>query len=247
MDAGTLTCPKCGAPVSQGATRCDHCGAQLASIACPSCFGMVFQGSEFCPHCGGKLEKPESVDEPGVRLCPRCRSPLVGKVVGTSKLEECGACNGVWTDVETLSAISANSLKLADSHPITEPGTKPAQFMPENETIRYLPCPVCNKLMNRVNFGTISGVIVDVCKGHGTWFDPGELEHIVEFIRTGGIDEARRREQASLAASESARKLSPPVSIGGGSGGNLDSPWVTGSWVELLADAAELLLRLILR
>jgi hypothetical protein len=52
--------------------------------------------------------------------------------------------------------------------------------------------------MNRVNFARCSGVVVDVCKGHGTWFDLDELAGIVEFIRKGGLDQARAREKAQL-------------------------------------------------
>ena len=248
MDAKTFNCPMCGAPASPGAVRCDHCRAPLASVACPACFGMVFQGSQFCPHCGAKLGQPEPVTEPAVMLCPRCQGPMSSVVIGTSKLDECEVCKGVWTDVETLNAIRDNSLKLAAADVVTAPETKPVQFTPELDNIRYLPCPVCKKLMNRVNFGGISGVIVDVCRGHGTWFDPGELQHIVEFIRTGGIDESRRREQASLAARESARKQ---TTMAAGSipayGGGWDSPVGAGSLAGLLADVAGVLLRLILR
>jgi len=35
--------------------------------------------------------------------------------------------------------------------------------------------------MNRINFGRTSGVIVDVCKKHGTWFDGGELTQVIAF------------------------------------------------------------------
>jgi Zn-finger nucleic acid-binding protein len=52
--------------------------------------------------------------------------------------------------------------------------------------------------MNRINFARCSGVVVDVCKGHGTWFDRDELSRIVEFIRGGGLDAARAREKAAL-------------------------------------------------
>jgi Zn-finger nucleic acid-binding protein len=71
--------------------------------------------------------------------------------------------------------------------------------LPSNEgvelekQIRYLPCPVCKNLMNRVNFANFSNVIVDVCREHGTWFDRDELRRIVEFIRDGGLDKARAR------------------------------------------------------
>ena len=43
-----------------------------------------------------------------------------------------------------------------------------------------------------------SGVVVDVCKGHGTWFDRDELQQIIEFIRGGGLDVARAREKQDL-------------------------------------------------
>lgn len=52
--------------------------------------------------------------------------------------------------------------------------------------------------MNRINFARCSGVVVDICKGHGTWFDREELSRIVEFIRGGGVDAARAREKAGL-------------------------------------------------
>lgn len=52
--------------------------------------------------------------------------------------------------------------------------------------------------MNRINFARCSGVIVDICKGHGSWFDRDELTRIVEFIRAGGLDAARAKEKAAI-------------------------------------------------
>ena len=52
--------------------------------------------------------------------------------------------------------------------------------------------------MNRINFARCSGVIVDVCKGHGTWFDRDELRAIVEFVRGGGLELSRDREKREL-------------------------------------------------
>jgi Zn-finger nucleic acid-binding protein len=48
--------------------------------------------------------------------------------------------------------------------------------------------------MNRKNFGGMSGVVVDVCKKHGTWFDEGELPRVLEFVASGGLERAKRRE-----------------------------------------------------
>ena len=64
------------------------------------------------------------------------------------------------------------------------------------DAVRYVPCPLCHATMNRVNFGKVSGVIVDVCKMHGTWFDAGELTRVVAFAGAGGLERTRAREKA---------------------------------------------------
>ncbi len=53
--------------------------------------------------------------------------------------------------------------------------------------------------MNRVNYARISGIVVDVCKSHGTWFDAHELPALLDFVRRGGLDVARKRETVALA------------------------------------------------
>ncbi len=50
----------------------------------------------------------------------------------------------------------------------------------------YIKCPVCFTLMNRVNFGHRSGVIIDRCKKHGIWTDSGEITHLMEWKKAGG-------------------------------------------------------------
>jgi Zn-finger nucleic acid-binding protein len=52
--------------------------------------------------------------------------------------------------------------------------------------------------MNRINFARCSGVIVDICKGHGTWFDRDELSGIVQFIRSGGLEISRQKEKNEI-------------------------------------------------
>jgi Zn-finger nucleic acid-binding protein len=42
--------------------------------------------------------------------------------------------------------------------------------------------------MTRMNFGRRSGIIIDACRAHGVWFDRGELDAILEFVRLGGIE-----------------------------------------------------------
>jgi Zn-finger nucleic acid-binding protein len=48
--------------------------------------------------------------------------------------------------------------------------------------------------MNRINFKSISGVLIDVCSDHGVWLDKGELTHLRTFIASGGLDKAQDRE-----------------------------------------------------
>jgi hypothetical protein len=52
--------------------------------------------------------------------------------------------------------------------------------------------------MNRVNYARRSGVVLDVCKAHGLWFDRDELRRVLAFIAGGGLDRAREREMEDL-------------------------------------------------
>jgi Zn-finger nucleic acid-binding protein len=53
--------------------------------------------------------------------------------------------------------------------------------------------------MNRNNFARSSGVIIDLCKKHGVWFDAEELPRIIEFVRKGGLAHAREKEKIQIA------------------------------------------------
>jgi Zn-finger nucleic acid-binding protein len=204
----------CGAAVISDASQCEHCGARLATVACPKCFGMMFIGEKFCPHCGAKADREESAAPAQSENCPRCKTTLEAVVSGGSNLRECPHCEGVWTDTETLRKICADQeeqsavLGMASHLPATE-------GLPVETQIRYLPCPVCAQLMNRVNFANCSNVIVDVCRSHGTWFDRDELRRIMEFIHAGGLEKARARELADL---EEKRQMTSSIQMSSGQG-----------------------------
>lgn len=156
---------------------------------------MMFVGARFCSHCGAKAERKElAEDKP--HPCPRCQCETKAVVVGATHLSECPRCEGLWVDADALQRIVTDreqqAVVLGDARPLLSSGAAPL------EKIRYLPCPVCKKLMHRVNFAKCSNVIVDVCKVHGTWFDKDELRRIVEFIRAGGFERARTNEMAEL-------------------------------------------------
>ena len=199
MHAGTLQCPACGAAASADAASCAYCKALLATVACPSCFGMIFAGTHFCPHCGAEGARASTGDgSEAPKRCPRCAVEMATVSVGTAPVAECGRCGGVWVDAATFDRIAGEREQQASV--LTWLGgasTGPAAANAV-DSVRYGPCPECGKLMNRVNFARCSGVVVDVCKGHGTWFDADELRRVVEFIRAGGMDRAREKERVML-------------------------------------------------
>jgi len=184
----------CGASASSDAAKCEHCGARLATVACPSCFGLMFVGATYCSHCGARADRTEVAQDPN-QVCPRCRGSLQAVVIGKANLQECPKCEGIWADAASLMQICQDREKQAAV--LGMPSVAPRE--PEGmEHVRYVPCPVCGKLMNRVNFAHCSHVVVDVCNQHGTWFDKDELRRIVEFIRAGGLEQARSRQIADL-------------------------------------------------
>ena len=40
-----------------------------------------------------------------------------------------------------------------------------------------------------------SGIQLDICGGHGIWFDPDELAHAMTFVRSGGLEAALRERE----------------------------------------------------
>jgi Zn-finger nucleic acid-binding protein len=114
--------------------------------------------------------------------------------VGGATLAECSTCGGSWVDGRTFEKIVAEKEEQALVLSAALPGFETKTAHPRAE--RYWPCPVCTKLMNRVNFAHISGVVLDACRVHGVWFDADELRQLVEFLRSGGLDKARKAERA---------------------------------------------------
>lgn len=199
MHAQTLNCPMCGAAASTDATRCLFCDARLATVACPSCFGMMFLGDRHCPRCGAPASR-EEIETEAVRShqCPRCRDPLSSVAVGEVRMSECTRCGGLWVTAAAFEQICADREQQAAVLSAASPISQKASDHPEPGKVRYVPCPECGQLMNRVNFAHCSGVVIDICKGHGAWFDRAELSQIVDFIRTGGLEAARLREKQQL-------------------------------------------------
>ena len=155
----------------------------------------MFLGTKYCPWCGAEPARESRTERPA-GPCPRCLIPLLPAKVGKSHLDECRQCGGLWVDTASFQQICEDREDQEQVLGIAAPA--PEQPLGASASRAYVPCPVCGKLMNRMNFASCSGVIIDWCKEHGTWFDKDELRRIVEFIRGGGMKKSRSREKEKL-------------------------------------------------
>lgn len=184
----THTCLSCGGRVVQSARRCGACDAAVAMVRCPACFHVNVGEALCCSGCGGELGL-EPIGEPAELACPGCQCPFDAFPSDRGVLFDCGQCGGQFVE----HALLLDMIQHRESRAAAQP-TAGARPIMGPCAVRYIPCPVCGALMNRKHFGRASGVIVDICKEHGTWFDPGELPRVLAFAEAGGMARARARE-----------------------------------------------------
>jgi Zn-finger nucleic acid-binding protein len=226
-EAGLMRCPNCGGDVAQSARTCGYCHAELATIRCHHCFAMNAAHSLHCAGCGRELGL-EPVGENDERPCPTCKKPLVEFRGNGGVLLDCTACGGQFVEHALLSSL----LEAREIAGLAV--TRRARRSALEISVRYVPCPSCGQLMNRKNFGGESGVVVDVCSTHGTWFEEGELPRVLAFVESGGLalSQARKRERERREARERALR---PIALSGADTKN--EPLVRSSDMQEIADA----------
>jgi Zn-finger nucleic acid-binding protein len=121
--------------------------------------------------------------------------------VGEVDLLECVACDGTWVETAVFERLCGQREQQA-AVVKRRPAVVATAAAREAERVRYRPCPQCGKMMNRLNFGRLSGAIVDVCRGHGTFLDRGELHQAVQFILDGGLERTRTAQLHQLKEEE---------------------------------------------
>jgi Zn-finger nucleic acid-binding protein len=144
---------------------------------------LNFHGDLHCRGCGHELGIALDAERSEAR-CPDCAVALSSFRADAGALLSCERCGGQFVRHELLRALLEEREALGRTLP--ELGTVPRANPLESE-LRYRTCPVCPDLMNRKNFGTTSGIIVDVCAKHGVFFDAGELPRVLAFVRHGGL------------------------------------------------------------
>jgi Zn-finger nucleic acid-binding protein len=217
-------CPSCGGPDdSEGkARKCTYCSGPLVplgtpdprvTIRCSSCASAMPQGSSFCAGCGECLALLELEHPPSELKCPGCSTK--GGTTRTTMLTHhllpnekrlagwpvhgCRSCGGVWVGAETLNGLIETAAATGERVTVAGTGEVHRRQLPRGSIsgpVVYRRCAECNSPMMRRNFARISGVIVDACGQHGTYFDAGELEDVLAFVQTGGLAAARTHMQA---------------------------------------------------
>ncbi len=192
----TLTCPGCGAPAEPG-RPCAYCGRALVTMICPKCSAAAFEGMEYCPKCGAPIAH-QAIATDQTAKCPRCRVDMDAVKLGIAVARECPDCTGLWIDAEAFDRICGDREQHSSILGAAGAAAPAHSGGQQARDVRYLHCPACDALMNRVNFAKISGVVIDVCKHDGVWLDAGELQRIIGFIDGGGLETSRARERERL-------------------------------------------------
>ncbi len=185
----------------------------------------MFDGAAFCSACGAARARVETAGE--TAPCPGCDGALERVDVGKTVLLECARCDGTWIDADRFEALRADGeAQAAVLHRYAD------RARARSAAVKYRKCIRCKKMMNRVNFARLSGAVVDVCRGHGTFLDTGELHQIVEFLRGGGMERARAHQLEELR--EEKQKLQAlEAKVRSREGTTRSSTWDSASFLQL--------------
>lgn len=173
-------CCNCSAPLPPNSIQCDYCGSRN---------DIDLKGVHY-----NTTHETESE-----RICPRCNIRLKTidlKIDGRFLIERCDECLGLFFDPGELEALLEATVSNVFTINRSRLDNINTTMKADGYGVSYIKCPICSKMMNRVNFGTKSGVIVDRCKDHGVWLDGGELRHLFEWMKAGGkLLQQERQEQ----------------------------------------------------
>jgi Zn-finger nucleic acid-binding protein len=154
----------------------------------------VFAGHKHCPECGAELDLAATGEVDKTHPCPRCETALRPRFVGDIVIDECAKCQGLFLDhIAIKRVITDREQSRAEALLGALPKHAIVAMVKQGERM-YLKCPRCHTVMNRKQFATGAGVVIDVCKTHGTFFDVGELPAIIEFVMHGGLEKAAKTE-----------------------------------------------------
>jgi Zn-finger nucleic acid-binding protein len=187
--------------------NCKNCGAALTGTLLVCSYCNTRQDVDLSVVHRFTVEKPQSE-----RLCPRCHIFLQTIDLQLEEkflIERCERCLGLFFDPGELEAFFEKTV--TNVHAIDRQRLDEVQNVKRSRDypVTYIDCPVCRKLMNRINFASRSGVIADQCRDHGLWLDGGELRQILEWVKAGGklMQKQKELELAKLELEQEKKNL----------------------------------------
>lgn len=112
------------------------------------------------------------------RLCPTCSKSMMTLKVGSTEIDECRNCGGIWLDdqeIETLARTARLPHNLLNRYPV---GEHSMQNLPGER-----PCPACDN--SRLVSVPYLGVPVEMCREcHGFWLEHGVLKRVLKAKRS---------------------------------------------------------------
>lgn len=163
-------CTSCSAPLPANSNRCNYCNTR----------------SDVDLHAKHPYKLEKTVTH---RICPNCEKPLQTirlKMAEPLLIERCHSCFGLFFDKGEIETVLQNAVSNVFDINVEHIDNINKDRFRKQQKIRYIKCPECRRLMDRVNFGKRSGVVIDKCLFHGIWLESGELTHLLEWKKAGG-------------------------------------------------------------
>ena len=111
--------------------------------------------------------------------CPVCKGQMIIVERSNIEVDYSPDCGGIWFDSGELEL-------LLESMELDESGFTTNEIMALDEAKadeKKRKCPICSKKMKKVVIGKTPEVLIDACpKGHGLWFDGGELGQVIKQL-----------------------------------------------------------------
>ncbi len=125
-------------------------------------------------------------------MCPECGAPLVAFELYGIEIDYCMECGGVWLDRGELALI----IQQAGANP---GGLTEALYAEKASGQGKGRCPRCNIKLERVVIEGEHPLELDRCpRGHGLYFDEGELQRTAECLT--GVDDREKKAVADFLA-----------------------------------------------
>jgi len=112
-------------------------------------------------------------------ICPVCRSQTLIVEFNNIELDNCPACRGVWFDSGELELL-LESAGLGHYQSFLNNIISAPEAVSSEKKWK---CPICRRKMKKVYIDEEREIMIDFCRrGHGIWFDSGEVNHLLKKL-----------------------------------------------------------------